>query len=115
MYLLYIACLHNCLSVPLSDCLYVCALLSPAVSSVGMSVCVQMPAYALRLPPKRLLPHNPTPDFVEERRQQLDTYLQMLLREQPLQGLHKSIIIMLLMLRNNICHQMMISAELGLL
>ena len=59
-----------------------------------------MPAYRLRLPPKRLLPHNPTPDFVEERRQQLDNYLQMLLQEQPLQGLHKSII-MLLVLSNS--------------
>ena len=60
-----------------------------------------MPAYSLRLPPKRLLPHNPTPDFVEERRQQLDTYLQMLLQEQPLQGLQHASIIMLLMLANN--------------
>jgi len=49
---------------------------------------VQVPAYRLKLPPKRLFVHNPTPDFVEERRQQLDTYLQMLLQERQLQGLH---------------------------
>ena len=51
---------------------------------------VQVPAYRLKLPPKRLFVHNPTPDFVEERRQQLDTYLQMLLQERQLQGLHYS-------------------------
>ncbi|KAA6429701.1 MAG: phox domain-containing [Trebouxia sp. A1-2] len=45
-----------------------------------------VPAYRLKLPPKRLFVHNPTPDFVEERRQQLDTYLQMLLQERLLQG-----------------------------
>lgn len=43
-------------------------------------------AYRLKLPPKRLFVHNPTPDFVEERRQQLDTYLQMLLQDPQLQG-----------------------------
>ena len=48
---------------------------------------LQVPAYRLKLPPKRLFVHNPTPDFVEERRQQLDTYLQMLLQERQLQGL----------------------------
>ena len=47
---------------------------------------VQVQAYRLKLPPKRLFVHNPTPDFVEERRQQLDTYLQMLLQERQLQG-----------------------------
>lgn len=44
-----------------------------------------VPAYRLKLPPKRLFP-NPTPDFVEERRQQLDSYLQQLLQEHLLQG-----------------------------
>ena len=47
---------------------------------------VQVPAYRLKLPPKRLFNHNPTPDFVEERRQQLDSYLQMLLQDRQLQG-----------------------------
>ncbi len=51
------------------------------------SAFMQVPAYRLKLPPKRLFVHNPTPDFVEERRQQLDTYLQMLLQERQLQGL----------------------------
>lgn len=47
---------------------------------------LQVPAYRLKLPPKRLFVQNPTPDFVEERRQQLDAYLQMLLQERQLQG-----------------------------
>ena len=39
----------------------------------------QVPAYRLKLPPKRIFLHIQTPEFVEERRQQLDQYLQALL------------------------------------
>lgn len=40
---------------------------------------VQVSAYRLKLPPKRIFLHMQTPEFVEERRQQLDQYLQALL------------------------------------
>ena len=39
----------------------------------------QVSAYRLKLPPKRIFLHIQTPEFVEERRQQLDQYLQALL------------------------------------
>ena len=39
----------------------------------------QVLAYRLKLPPKRIFLHIQTPEFVEERRQQLDQYLQALL------------------------------------
>ena len=70
--------------------LSMCACLYTRLSVHNLSpcVCAQVPAYRLKLPPKRLFNHSPTPDFVEERRQQLDSYLQMLLQERRLQGLH---------------------------
>lgn len=37
------------------------------------------PSYKLRLPPKRIFSHSVSMDFVEERRDQLDTYLRALL------------------------------------
>jgi PX domain len=37
------------------------------------------PAYKLKLPPKRIFFHAVSADFVEERREQLDTYLRLLL------------------------------------
>ena len=55
-------------------------------TSSVLACAAQVPAYRLKLPPKRLFNHNPTPDFVEERRQQLDSYLQMLLQDRQLQG-----------------------------
>lgn len=39
----------------------------------------EVSAYRLKLPPKRIFLHMQTPEFVEERRQQLDQYLQALL------------------------------------
>lgn len=79
-------CLCVCLSLYLSIGLFVLYSLYCAPGWQRLSVCLQVPAYRLKLPPKRLFP-NPTPDFVEERRQQLDSYLQQLLQEHLLQGL----------------------------
>lgn len=42
-------------------------------------MCDRYPAYKLKLPPKRIFFHAVSADFVEERRDQLDTFLRSLL------------------------------------
>ncbi len=43
-----------------------------------------VPAYRLRLPAKRIFPHNQSGEFVEERRRQLDAYLGAVLADAQL-------------------------------
>jgi len=45
-----------------------------------------VPAYRLRLPAKRIFPHNQSGEFVEERRRQLDAYLGAVLADAQLAG-----------------------------
>ncbi|KAK9807024.1 hypothetical protein WJX72_010915 [[Myrmecia] bisecta] len=46
----------------------------------------ERPDYGLKLPPKRIFNHSQTVEFVEERRQQLDQYLQAILANPQLAG-----------------------------
>ena len=45
-----------------------------------------VPAYRMRLPAKRIFPHNQSGEFVEERRRQLDGYLGAVLADAQLAG-----------------------------
>ena len=46
----------------------------------------ETPAYRLKLPAKRIFNHSQSVEFVEERRQQLDAYLQQILVDEALSG-----------------------------
>lgn len=46
----------------------------------------ELPGYRIRMPAKRVFTHSQNVGFVEERRQQLDQYLQQILGEDTLTG-----------------------------
>lgn len=46
----------------------------------------EVPSFRVRMPAKRVFTHSQTVEFVEERRQQLDTYLQQILADSTLAG-----------------------------
>ncbi len=47
----------------------------------------ELPGYRIRMPAKRVFTHSQNVEFVEERRQQLDHYLQQILADGSLTGL----------------------------
>ena len=49
----------------------------------GHAICRDLPSYPLRLPSKRIFSQQQSVEFVEERRQQLNGYLQSLLAIPP--------------------------------
>lgn len=46
----------------------------------------ELPGYRIRMPAKRVFTHSQNVEFVEERRQQLDQYLQQILADSTLTG-----------------------------
>ena len=46
----------------------------------------ELPGYRIRMPAKRVFTHSQNVEFVEERRQQLDIYLQQILADSSLTG-----------------------------
>lgn len=46
----------------------------------------ELPGYRIRMPAKRVFTHSQNVEFVEERRQQLDHYLQQILADSSLTG-----------------------------